>query len=73
MKKFTFVYEQIETEDGAKHRSSSSCDGFNGIELLGILDWKRDDILQQLHAKIVPDEVKRSFIVDDDEQDGGAE
>ena len=37
-------------------------DGFPALELLGLLDWKREDIIQQLRGKIVPDTVKRTVI-----------
>lgn len=37
-------------------------DGLPALELLGLLDWKREDIIKQLRGAIIPDTVKRTVI-----------
>ncbi len=72
MQKYVFIYEREENEDGsAKCRMHSENDGFNQLELLGILEWKRDDVLRQLNGEIKPENVTRHIVKS--EQDGGAE
>ena len=39
--------------------------GFAPYELVGLLEWKKQDILDQIKGKIVPDVVKRTAIVDE--------
>ena len=43
---------------------SSECDGFNSLELLGLITWKQTDIVKQMNKEIQPDVVKRDVIVD---------
>jgi len=63
MKKFSLSFEY--TDNGMLNFESTN-DGFTGIELLGLLDWKIDDILQQVKGNIKPDVVKRTVISDAD-------
>ena len=37
-------------------------DGFDALQLLGLLDWSREDVIAQLRGKIKPDTVKRTVI-----------
>ena len=50
-------------EDG-KLRVASENYGFNSMELLGLLDWKREDVISQVKGNLVPDEVKRTLLKD---------
>lgn len=50
-------------EDG-KLRVASENSGFDSMELLGLLDWKREDVISQIKGNFVPDEVKRTLITD---------
>ena len=42
----------------------SQNDGFSSLELLGLLDLKRDDILRQIKGEVKPDTFKRELIKD---------
>lgn len=61
MKKYTF--EVIENDKG-ELSFRSKVDGFHGFEVLGFLDWKRDDIMRQIRKDIEPTIVSRE-VVDD--------
>ena len=37
-------------------------DGFNALELLGLLEWKQRDILTQLSGDVKPEIVKRKVV-----------
>jgi lysine/ornithine N-monooxygenase len=39
--------------------------GFTAAELIGLLEWKKQDILNQIAGKIKPDVVKRTVIQED--------
>jgi hypothetical protein len=41
-------------------------DGFNPIELLGLLSWAYSDILWQMQGNVKPDIVKREFVEQDE-------
>ena len=41
-------------------------DGFNPIELLGLLSWAYADILEQMKGNVEPDIVKREFVEQDE-------
>ena len=70
--KYVFIYEREKHEDGTSTCTArTENDGFNPLELLGILDWKRDDIFRQMRGEITPTVVARNII--EGEQDGGAE
>lgn len=58
------TYTITMTTDNATGRTEieSVNDGFPALELLGLLDWKRDDIIKQLRGAIIPDKVKRTVI-----------
>lgn len=43
---------------------SSRNDGFNPLELMGLLSWKHDDISKQIKGEITPDIIKRALIKD---------
>ena len=36
--------------------------GFDALQLLGLLDWSREDVIAQLRGKIKPDTVKRTVV-----------
>lgn len=52
------VYDDNTTE------LSRTCDGFNALELLGVLDLTSRDIKEQIGGEHRPDIVKRTVIVD---------
>jgi hypothetical protein len=41
-------------------------DGFNPVELLGLLSWAYSDILWQMKGNVEPDIVKREFVEQDE-------
>lgn len=41
---------------------SSSNDGFNAFELLGFLDFKANDIREQIKGNVKPDIIERTVI-----------
>ena len=61
MKKY--VLEVTLDENGL--RVKSECDGFWGVEVLGFLEWKRDDVVRQLNREIRPDVIVRDIIKED--------
>lgn len=58
------TYTITMTTDNATGRTEieSVNDGLPALELLGLLDWKREDIIKQLRGAIIPDTVKRTVI-----------
>lgn len=66
MKKYSLKAELA--EDG-RFKIISEGEGFNGLEILGILAYKQTDILRQLSGEIKPDIVKRTFVADEPEQE----
>lgn len=58
IKKYTITLEEDET-----YRMKISCEGFNSIELLGILEFCQLEILQQMAGEITPDVVEKEVIV----------
>jgi hypothetical protein len=46
---------------------SSENDGFDPMELVGILEWKKNDIFKQIIGEIKPDMVSRKCIKDESE------
>ena len=60
------IYElKAEINDEGKFNISSKCDGFNGLEVLGILELKVNDVLDQLSGKTHPDTIKREVVVNE--------
>ena len=57
-------YALTATVEDGKLRIASENSGFNSVELLGLLDWKREDVIEQLKGNILPEEVKRNLIKD---------
>ena len=53
------------TQDETGLHMSSECHGFFGHELVGLLDWKKDDILRQLRGEIRPDVIRRNVVKED--------
>lgn len=37
-------------------------DGFDALQLLGLLDWSREDVIAQIRGKVTPDVVKRTVL-----------
>ena len=62
MKTYTL---KAEITDDFKFNLESKCDGFNGIEVLGILQLKINDVLNQLAGKVKPDIIKREVMVNE--------
>lgn len=58
-----FIFKATRTDDGTVHCSSTN-DGFNGLEILGIITWKHADILKQMAGETKPDRVTRTVVVD---------
>ncbi len=64
MKKFTL---EVTESDDEKSQMNSRNDGFSAMEILGILEFKRDDILSQMKGLIKPDKITRNMIVDQEQ------
>jgi len=61
MKKYTLTLTQ--NDKGALNVETTN-DGFNPLELLGLLSWKHNDVQEQLKGHIVPDTTSRTVIED---------
>ena len=60
----TRTYTITTTTDNATGRTQIDKvnDGFDALQLLGLLDWSREDVIAQICGKIPPDTVKRTVI-----------
>lgn len=60
----TRTYTITTTTDNATGRTQIDKvnDGFDALQLLGLLDWSREDVIAQIYGKITPDTVKRTVI-----------
>ena len=63
IKKKVYTIEVKIYSDGTSNMKRT-CDGFHFYELLGILDFTRDEILEQIKGTIKPDIIERRVIVD---------
>jgi hypothetical protein len=61
MKRFVFEV----TMDNKHFSCSTENDGLSAIELIGILEWKKNDIFKQMIGEIKPDIVSRKLIKDE--------
>ena len=52
-------------DNGDKVTVMSLNDGFTAYEVLGLLDMKREDVIDQIKGNIKPDIIKREFVKDD--------
>jgi D-Tyr-tRNAtyr deacylase len=58
-----YIIEVIIYEDGST-RMNRTCDGFNALELLGVLEFTQIEIMEQIKGRIKPDLVKRTVLTD---------
>ena len=60
----TRTYTIAMTTDNATGRTriDKVNDGFDALQLLGLLDWSREDVIAQLRGIITPDTVKRTVV-----------
>lgn len=60
----TRTYTITMTTDSATGRTQIDKvnEGFDALQLLGLLDWSREDVIAQLRGKIKPDTVKRTVV-----------
>lgn len=60
----TRTYTVTMTTDSATGRTQIDKvnEGFDALQLLGLLDWSREDVIAQLRGKIKPDTVKRTVV-----------
>ena len=60
----TRTYTVTMTTDNATGRTQIDKvnDGFDALQLLGLLDWSREDVIAQLRGKVTPDVVKRTVV-----------
>lgn len=70
-RKYTLICEPIIRDGEERITYKSENVGFSAIEILGMLDWKREDVLRQMRGEVKPDIITRTLVID--EQDGGAE
>lgn len=61
IKTYTIKLE-IDDTDEMKSKMTRTNDGFNGLELLGIIEIARNEILQQIAGAMKPDAIKRQFV-----------
>jgi hypothetical protein len=59
-----WITEIIEYEDGTSEMKRTNF-GFNATELLGVLEFTREDIYKQIRGDIHPDIVKRTIVEED--------
>jgi hypothetical protein len=64
IKKRTYTIEQITYIDGNTELKRVN-DGFNALELMGLLELSKDDIIDQIKGVVKPDVVKRKVIKND--------
>ena len=62
MKKLYKLWAEVD-EEGNMDISSNN-DGFTAIELLGILQFKIEDIMEQIKGNIEPDTITRTVMKD---------
>ena len=65
IKKRTWIVEHITYIDGTTELSRTN-DGFNPLELMGLLELSKDDIINQIKGAVKPDVIKRK-VIDSDE------
>lgn len=58
-KRFSLVF--FEKEDGSIQCEGANT-GFSAFEVIGLLDWKRKDIYEQMAGNIAPDHITRTVI-----------
>ena len=58
-KKYVLIF--TEKEDGNSTMTTKS-DGYGAMEIIGILDFKRADIMAQIREEIKPDVIKRMVV-----------
>lgn len=58
------IYSIIATHEGDSFRIERVNDGFNAIEVLGILEVAKDEVIAQIKGDIKPTEVIRTVIKD---------
>jgi len=63
VKEKIYTIKHYEMSDGSFH-VRRVCDGFNAYELLGVLEFTQQEIMQQITGRIKPDFIKRE-VVDD--------
>lgn len=63
IRKQIYSVEIVEYSDGSCAMNRTN-DGFNTIELIGILELTQSDIRKQMMGVIKPDVIKRTAIVD---------
>lgn len=56
-----YILEVERNEDGATSMRSTN-EGFNPLEILGLLAFKMDDTRRQMIGEIKPDVIKRTVI-----------
>jgi len=57
-----YILVVTETDEGLNFRSKS--DGFNALEILGVLTSKIEDIKEQMAGRIRPKFIERNFVED---------
>lgn len=58
----TFVLKIKVDESKKEFTMESENDGFSSFELLGLIEYKRDDIARQIRGEIEPDTVSRKCV-----------
>ena len=62
-KTYSITIEENEAGGYDMHRI---CDGFTALELLGILEFVQQEIIEQMNRNLKPDMIKREVVVDED-------
>jgi hypothetical protein len=47
----------------------SKNDGYTSLEIIGLLDFKKNDIIKQICGEVKPDVIKRTVVVEEQKQD----
>ncbi len=56
-----YIISEIYYKDGT-YAMKRTCDGFDALELLGVLELTQREIVDQIRGRIKPDIIERKFI-----------
>jgi hypothetical protein len=61
IRKQKWIVEHITYLDGTTELTRTN-DGFGALELIGLIEISKDDIINQIRGKVKPDIVNRKFV-----------
>ena len=60
-----WIVEHITYSDGTTELTRTN-DGFGALELLGLIEISKDDVIDQIRGKVTPDIINRKFVENED-------